>query len=322
MAGGFRSSGGLLVAAVLLVTGCDDGEEVEVQPCAPGCPTGYSCTDGNTCTGGAPQELQLDLKVVEFEGTLTRDGAPILDTSCSRVISNGGTYGPRTTPSNSILELNGNGTQYYVNVSCSQEGGWTFHGWVPPGSYQVTFRPESQSSQKGSRSNVGTFSLKGDQKGLVINVDSTRLGAGGAVAPLPSTAAHGKVSSAQESSVDVAGTLSRNGQPLGQLTDCGHYTRERALPNEPSPIVDKLVPPNIVFVDEGGLSTRMPLTCGNSMSGSGAWTFSGKVTPGIYRVELELDYRATVGFDVQATSSVLGRVPGPIHVLSERLQLP
>ncbi len=314
----FRSRGGLLTVVFVALTGC--GKDGDSVPCSPGCPEGYSCTEGDICTGGSPRGLVLDLKMFEVEGRFVRDGAPIRDSTCTQQRSG---YGGLAILSNSFLELRSDGARYYVNFACSESEGWTFQGWVPPGEYQVMFRPEADSSQ-GGVSWTSALSVRKDQKGWVFDLSQGRLRTRQETVAVPEPAA-GIVSQArrQEAPVEVSGTLTRNGEQLGQLTDCGHYIMERALPNEPSPLAPRLVPPEVALVAEGGDVTLLPLKCGDNTTGSDAWTFSGSVIPGTYRVELRLDY-ATHVFDsrLQTTSPVLSRVPGPVHVLVPRLQVP
>ncbi|WP_164018175.1 hypothetical protein [Pyxidicoccus trucidator] len=308
-----------MAAAVLALTGCD-GDSGAPAGCVPECPTGYACTEGNTCTGGSPQALVLDVKAVEVAGTLLREGAPIQDTNCSHVTP---PYAGELV-SNSFLELRNGDTRYYVNVGCESGQGWTFQGWVPPGAYAVTFQPDRLSTERERHDYDWHTRLLAweDRKDLVIDVGHgseffQKQGLPEARKPT------GTRAFVQQGLVEVSGTLTRNGQPMSPFDECGHVVVRRG-----NPTGSTYVPPNVVFIDEAGISTRVQLRCGDSTSESEGWTFSGFVAPGTYRVELELDHPlleptpSSIGHYTQFTSTVLSQVPGPIYVLAERLQLP
>ncbi|MBZ4417392.1 hypothetical protein [Myxococcus sp. RHSTA-1-4] len=159
--------------------------------CTVECPAGYTCTADNTCTGGTSRTLALDLKAFELEGRLLRDGAPIRDTSCQGTYtSNGGSY---TWSSHlDLIQLPG-GARYSVNLSCSEENGWTFRGWVPAGAYRVDFQqvPSPFDVPPQPLWLAEFLSVQEDRVGLVFDLSTTRVWLTGSLTnngqPIPAT---------------------------------------------------------------------------------------------------------------------------------------
>ncbi len=172
-----------------------------------------------------------------------------------------------------------------LDLQCDSENSGTFHGAVFPGTYELLIF----NGQSNPSANMPPLKVAGPRTDLVL-------------------------SSASNAS-RVSGTLTRNGQQLGLTDACDHVVRWTN-----SPWLWRYVTQYIVLVStEDGSRWRLPIRCGDATTASEVWTFSGRVPPGTYRVQLELNLdRPREGTD---PATLLYRLPGLRHVLIPTLEL-
>jgi hypothetical protein len=213
--------------------------------CLMSCPESFTCNSSGVCAGGDLSTLAFDLKPVPVSGSITLNGAPVLDTTCSYEYWGEYSYVRLT-------ETTRGGTKT-LPVTCSATEGWTFSGQLYPGTYKVEFDARDASSVPGTPFVVlPSLDLATGRADVVLNVRT----------------------------VNVAGTLTRNGTPLTSAT-CPAYA-----------------PGSVRFTETTrGFTLAVPARC----SDTEGWIFSGAVLPGTYRVAVAAQ-----------ESSALSAVPYPI----------
>jgi hypothetical protein len=176
-----------------------------------------------------------------------------------------------------------------IDIRCDSEHSGIFRGAVFPGTYALDF---DFGYPLLYPTNLPPLKVEGSRTDLVVSTTST--------------------------ASRVSGTLTRNGQQVGLMTNDACI---RVIRWSNSPWLWTYVEQHIVLVStENGSRWKLPIRCGNAATSSDVWTFSGRAPPGSYRVQLEMDFlRHAV--PSREPNELLYRLPGPTHVLVHSIEL-